>query len=897
MQANDLKLSVLAIILGLLCITIVDGCADSTTVSQSDIRKAFAWFEKLGFPDVKDCRYIRIATGQWSQHGNAPRQNTYLNAFLIDEKDNAFTALTQDLFIRTFKNTEPNTPKHQQVAYEELNLEKEAKAYLNLLQNLPEDDHQRRFGERLNERAEAFVLAWACSRNGLESLSQQLCNQVFSMKELGEKGSLIDLLQKDLGHAMMWRAVLLFRDPSVSRTELLSKFENIVKKYPKSEQKPRATKAVKILRKMVKEDESYRKIKPPEEMSTEEQIADLIYQLREQNGLQFSQPGRCDIFLDPQGEKSPAHQLVKFGYDAVPQLIKALEDKRFTWSVGYARDYFFSHYVLRVGDCALKILELIAARQFYSHCGYSYMTSDDKDIRSTQKQVKAWWKELQKKGEKQLLIDATEKGDEASPWQAKRLTERYPDEALEAVIKGAFRAKENWPRVKMVEIAAQIKGDEPIAFLTEEMKNGPFPESRVAAAWGLHRKGRPEAVAAMIREWKRMDGDGDTKVVEFLIGCETLEAIRTIQNDLPKLNIGLRIYIIDTIDDEIRRINQAIKEVHNTAQNQKLKTNGPALLQALEELLVSCLTDTEEYEGFTGTWHRKYFRDPRVCDMAGHVLWLHWKDKYAFDANAQLKERDLQRIQCINLWRRQHKLPLLPLPRPRTITPLPREKIEPLLEKILEAKTRIDITNIVTDIEALGLPSLNPVWNLLTDLPEEHSARKQLEDLAKRLSCIVAEISLAEGLPEPNDTFTQLLDSLKGEALTSEKFIKILLHFATDTPKGSAGIQIKALRYEDLTGVDLIVKFPTHKVLARPDHPGWDCNKRVIVGNNDIYNSFGTGSKRSLCEPEDHNDLKKAIDKALSSPPNLPLIIRTTLIKHDSSTFKARWQGSTGPTH
>jgi hypothetical protein len=893
MQENDLKLSVLAILLGLLCITIVVGCADSTTVSQSDIRNAFVWFEKLGFPDVKDCRYIRIATGQWSQHGNAPRQNTYLNAFLIDEKDNTFTALTLDLFIKTFEKTEPNTPKHQQVAYEELNLEKEVKVYLNLLQNLPEDDHQRRFGERLNERAEVFVLAWACSRNGLESLSQQLCNQVFTMKEFEEKGSLIDLLQRDLGHAMMWRAVLLYRDPSVSRKELLSKFENIVKKYPKSEQKPRAAKAVKILRKMVKEDQASRKIKPPEEMSTEEQIADLIYQLREQNGLQFSQPGRCGIFLDPRGEKSPAHQLVKFGYDAVPQLIRALEDKRFTWSVGYVRDYFFSHYVLRVGDCALEILELTAARRFYNHCGYNYMSSDDKDIRSTQNKVKAWWKELQKKGEKQLLIDATEKGDEASPWQAKRLTERYPDEALEAVIKGAIRAKENWPRVKLVEIAAQIKGDEPIAFLTEEMKNGPFPGSRVAAAWGLHRKGRPEAVATMIREWKQMDEYGDIRVVDFLIGCETLEAIRTIQNDLPKLNIDLRIYIIDAIDDEIRRIDQAMKEAHKTTQNEKLKINGPALLQALEGFLVSYLTDTEEYEGFTGTWHRKYFYDPPVCDMAGHVLWLHWKDKYAFDANATLKERDLQRIECINIWRKQHELPLLPLPHPRTIPPLPREKIGPLLEKILEVKKESDITNIVNDIEALGLPSLNPVWNLFTDLPDEHPAVKQLEALAKRLSCIVAEISLAEGSLEPNDTFTRLLDSLKGKALTSEKFIGILLHFATDIPKDSAGIRVKALRYEDLTGVDLIVKLPTHKFPARSDPPGWNCNNRVTVGNNDIYNSFGTGS----FEPEDYNDLKKAIDKALSSPPNLPFIIRTTLIKHDSSTFKDKWHDSPGPTH
>jgi hypothetical protein len=34
-------------------------------------------------------------------------------------------------------------------------------------------------------------------------------------------------------------------------------------------------------------------------MPLKQRVAELIFQLRDQNGMQFSQPGSCDIFADP----------------------------------------------------------------------------------------------------------------------------------------------------------------------------------------------------------------------------------------------------------------------------------------------------------------------------------------------------------------------------------------------------------------------------------------------------------------------------------------------------------------------------------------------------------------------------------------------------------------------
>jgi hypothetical protein len=91
-----------------------------------------------------------------------------------------------------------------------------------------------------------------------------------------------------------------------------------------------------------------------------EQIRELIFQLRDQHGEQMSWPGSCDVFktLDER-EDTPAHELVKMGYAAVPQLIGALDDRRISRSVTCHRMHFYSHEVLRVRDCAEQILSRI----------------------------------------------------------------------------------------------------------------------------------------------------------------------------------------------------------------------------------------------------------------------------------------------------------------------------------------------------------------------------------------------------------------------------------------------------------------------------------------------------------------------------------------------------------
>src|SRR5262249_26963975 len=153
---------------------------------------------------------------------------------------------------------------------------------------------------------------------------------------------------------------------------------------------------------------------------------------------------------------------------------------------------------------------------------------------------------------------------EHSPYQAQRLVEKFPQAALPALRAGAKAAKWSQTRVALVKAAGEIKGGTPLPFLTDEVKNGPYLASRLAAARCLHDRGRPEGVVAMIAEW---NGQGSARhakdsqkvtenaaedagwleyVAGFLAGCGNLEAIQALGKDLRKRPVDLRLAVISS---------------------------------------------------------------------------------------------------------------------------------------------------------------------------------------------------------------------------------------------------------------------------------------------------------------------------------------------------------------
>jgi HEAT repeat protein len=606
----------------------------------------FAWFDGLGFPDLAKCQFVRVSDGAYYYNGT--REISYHLGFLVRDEGARFTVLHPSLWTHNYTKSDSKKPEDEKVGYVTLDLGKETTEILKSLQQ-PEDkdDIPRRF-----RKAELFVWARTCAAQGKPKLAEQLfaqAKQIDDKQQNNGTKTFHQIIAHDIAHGQMWQAVEAFGDLAVSRKELLARFERIVRHFPENPHWQRAKETAELLKKMIAEDEAYaRKThKPAKEMTKEERIAELIFRLRDQNGQQFMQPGYCDIFIHDRhtsegGDKSPAQQLVDIGYDSVPQLIAALDDARFTRSVGFQRNFYFSHFVLQVGDCAEAVLERIAARTFWEPRSSSAAMLKDGQVDIVKRNVQEWWKEFRQKGEKQMLIEGVRSGDFESPRQAERLVKKYPESAVPAIRQGVKNAKDDWICGDLVRIVTQLKDESSTAFLQEQL-HGTYLLSRVAAARGLFDRGHEEVVTALIGEWKFSSlGRAQEDLINFLLWCGKPEAVKALAKDLQKRPI-----------DDTQQVIEAISSP-GWGWEKYQKSLPAAVQQAIDELLIGELDDFRKCK-FTGTWASKNYSDPCLCDMSAQVLADRWKLPISFDLSTSEETRDRQRIQLKNEWLKKQR--------------------------------------------------------------------------------------------------------------------------------------------------------------------------------------------------------------------------------------------------
>lgn len=901
---------------------LIGDTATSRAASSADTRtETFDWFGTLGFPDVKGLKFLRIATGG-ANYGNGTPQYVFVHGFLLKEDGASFTALTLSLEKETYQKSPAKTPHDAEVGYEAADLAVDAAAFLKDLCLPPgaeQKDSKRQWETHHHNRTDTFVLAWACWRNGLEKLSEELYNHASKMSEgRGDNPerpptqSLRQMVAADLAHLEMWRAIIAFGDAAITRTELLKQLEQFEKNYPDNKHQERAKDSISLLQQMVKEDREHaqKDRKPFEQLSKKEQAAELIFQLRDQNGHQFTQPGYCDIFLTSNlKDDTPAHRLVKLGYDAVPQLIEAIEDPRFTRSVGFQRSFFFSHYVLRVGDCALTILERITGRSLWPGTStFSYLTKDRK-TGEAKKKVEAWYEEFQKKGEKRMLIEAVERGDRDSHDQARLLVERYPDEALPALKAGIKAARNSSSRDLLVASVARMKGDGPLPLLLAEVKDGPYSYGRLVTAQSLHLRGRPEGVAAMIAEWQgerpRQQPEAGVKrdeveepdaglpsVAQFLATCGEIKAIAALEKGLRNRPVGLRLSVVSSFRDRgnlstLSTIGGGIIQ----PGEKPVRDNPKEVRTAIERLLIGALDDTEERSGMSGSWNGKNFTDPRICDAAGHVLNQLAPDRYPFDLGAPLAKRDQAIVVLKNEWRRAHGLAPLPAPAVKVIAPVRDERLQPLVDKLLQSPPALR-PKAMAEIEALGLGALPGIQNRLAKATKNGAPELgTLEKLARRVSCIIDEATLTEDSLKP-DAVVGKLKNMHGKPFEPESFMELVRSLVKDLPKGVQALRFSVDRAGDGAGVTLKVDLldePRARQLGRsgsisgdPTAPqrtlrGWNFSELVEVDKGTLHTSSG-GCTHAYWLEDKHAYIVGAITDACSSTPAAPFVIRILLV-------------------
>ncbi|MBT7303094.1 MAG: hypothetical protein HN849_26420, partial [Victivallales bacterium] len=149
----------LSALLLLLSVSARQGLADPLYAKLApDAAQAFSWFDRLGFPDVKGCKFVRVGTRARYDDGSEYEQpeGERIEAFLTEAKPNGeSTVLTLELLTNHYKHTPADAPVHRSVFFEALPLEEYAKGRLRVLQTPDDDDWGSRFGRRLSERGEA----------------------------------------------------------------------------------------------------------------------------------------------------------------------------------------------------------------------------------------------------------------------------------------------------------------------------------------------------------------------------------------------------------------------------------------------------------------------------------------------------------------------------------------------------------------------------------------------------------------------------------------------------------------------------------------------------------------------------------------------------------------------
>lgn len=843
--------------------------ADELTKQERD---AFAWFDKLGYyPDLSKAPLVRVADGGWWHDFSAgKRRPSFETGFLIDEKGDDFTIFLPSLKKLSLKRR-PAKGDDFECSYEKLDLAKEA---AKILADLPKRDAQQGPGEDLGyrylTRIDVFVFARACAAQGLGKAAHELCAAASKIPERGDKrhADLADALSEEIAYQEIWRVFVDFNRREVTRPQLLASLKKFLANFPDDAHAKLARETAEILEKMVAEDAAHPKPpKPLSELPVTERVAELIFQLRDQFGYQFSDPGECDFFMRrEEGEWAPADELVKIGYDAVPQLIEVLEDTRFTRGVGHHRSFYFSHFVLRIGDCALAILERIAGQSFYSTRSTSGAMVKDGDAKDVKKRVQAWWTEFQKKGEKQTLIDGALAGN---PEHAQRLAEKFPKDALEVLTRAVHGATQGWVRANLIHVVeGAIKGNEVLPLLREEL-GGPQLASRIAAAQALKKRGFfGEATAAMIDEWDRFGGktewegwDRTGGLIEFLCSSCDVRAIEALGKRWKERSVDVRL-------EAVRHLS-AVGRPEDEASKKLPEETRVALRAKAEEILIAALDDTDERTGQSSSWmsNGKSYSDPRVCDAAGDMLTMYWKEKYTYDPSAPLPTRDRDRVRLKNVWRAEHGVPPLEVPGAAVLAPASDDETKPLLTKLIEGSAP-EQEEAARKLEALGTHALAAVEKRASELAAGSEPRARIETVARRLACTVTDVT-STGTLAP-ELERALLD-LKGKPLTSRSFVAIVTKFMMTAKSGQGGLKLGAHRVGDGTGVRLTIE------LTAPSGGAdlWEKSENVAIDGHALHGSFASAGPTG--GDEQFKSFAAAIEKALAAEPSKPFEVRITL--------------------
>lgn len=665
------------------------------------------------------------------------------------------------------------------------------------------------------------------------------------------------------------QALYQFEELDGSTADRLAEFEKIEKIFPQSAYARGVRESVAILRRMMAEEKA-RTIGPPKPenlLTPQDRVAELVFRLRDERGVLYMGPGTNEAPQESPERSlgSSAYLLVRLGYDAVPQLIEALDCEQFSRSVTSLVDPDCTRNILRVGDCSRVVLEVIAGQDFCGHASATVAMVKSGELAAVKRRVHAWWAEARKKGEKQMLAEGVAAGTKYSPWLAERLAAKDPDASLSAIRAGARAAARGWIRARLVDLAAGLKGDAPLAFLREELYGPPPREPRVAAARGLLRHGDREGVAAMIREWKRLP-PGELKDVifgrpdalfAFLAETRDAAAVRAIADGLQRRPANTRVEVITNL----WRLDPAEGE----------KPLPADVEEEVESLLVAALSDGDVRWGLGSTWDGVQTSCPRVNDLAAYALVRRQGRPAAFSFAHPLRVRDAECLELTNEWRNRKGLAPLPAPAHWNVKNVDAAELRPLLLQLEQARGAAARKAAADKIEVTGLAAIPALQDLVRLLPADSPGATELKALIGRLTFRVVYVR-TEVDPSLDRALERRVEGFKGKPVTERAILDLLLFATRQTPPGTR-LELHVHRTGNQTGVELSFRARPEKK-PQEGRAQFEASRSVSVDSktilrNGLYHPSATGTVEA-----DWDDLMEAIREAFRATPSQEVVIR-----------------------
>lgn len=762
-------------------------------------RELLAWFEGLGFPAPEGGDFGEVVRVVPDSRVDAASDRTERESvawgFLLGEDD-------REIRIRSVALQEERIPRRvggpkrpALASFERRDLVGELRRSLE-----PSKDDETRppfdrssfplsGADALGTCAEWVVAASLAARHGEPVLARRLLTEAESEAarrdaqsppSAGESPGLRGRLVEELSRISIWRMKLALDEPDSLRTDVLAEGRRIARVFPGTKHAEEAFRHAEVLARMVAEDEAHaRDAKSWDAMSAEERVAELVFQLRDQDGAQFMQPGAPWLFEDRRGDASPARRLVALGAAAVPQLIDHLDDPQFTRTVGYWRNFTYSHYVVTVGEACADVLSEIAGRRFGT--GWNERWSPER-ARSARAAVEEWWATFREGGERAAALAALRSDGAESRAALRKLVEIDRTLAVEEGLAAIGRTHGGTRDGLEQELQALADDPRVEAFFLRTAREGASRPSRVRAVGVLLRLGHPDALEPALELWRTdllgTDVSGEEWFLQALFefgGSECGAAVlASVESAGPRLRLRL---------------------LKAGTQWRPVVPREAGVRARLVDLLVGSLDDRTD----TGTtwWSDGRTGSERVCDVAANWMAPVLEDGGRFVTTRPESERDADIVILREKWRAARGLPPTPPPPDRfpAVERAPDERTDGLLGRVLAGDA-----DAVRETEELGLAALPAARERLAESPANDPATARLRELVSRLARIVRSADVVGG-GEGRTALGDAVAATRGRPFDTEALVRLASEAAAAVAKKQAVAEIRVERPADADGL------------------------------------------------------------------------------------------------